>query len=70
MPEPLWQAKYDPYPAWLAMFQELQAPMIEQHGSTDACLAAVESERRTAAATLTRTAAELLREALAAHKPH
>ena len=70
LPEPLWHAKYDPYPPWLAVFQELQPAMIERHGSTDACLAAAEAERRAASQAVAAAARELLQQALVADKHH
>lgn len=38
LPQPVWSAGYDPYPAWTARFTALQARMIEREGSTDAFL--------------------------------
>jgi hypothetical protein len=70
LPEPLWSARYDPYPAWMALFQGKQPAMIERHGSTDACLAAAEAARHAAASALQQLARAQVLQALAVHKAH
>ena len=46
LPSPVWSARYDPYPAWLATFTSLQERMVARAGSTDAFLAEALAERR------------------------
>jgi hypothetical protein len=66
LPQPVWAAAYDPYPAWTARFQALQAGMIERAGSTDAFLAKALADRRALAADLRARAAAALAAAAAA----
>ncbi|MEZ5966206.1 MAG: hypothetical protein R3F56_20385 [Planctomycetota bacterium] len=39
LPQPLWSASYDPFPAWTAIFDAHMPRMIEAAGNTDAHLA-------------------------------
>ena len=46
MPQPLWSADYDPFPAWQAIFAGQQDRMIERAGDTDQFLKAATAQRR------------------------
>lgn len=67
LPQPIWSAAYDPYPAWSATFASLQARMIEQAGSTDAFLRRAQA-RRDALAEALRQRARAAADAAAAAK--
>jgi hypothetical protein len=66
----VWAKTYDPYPAWTARFQALQAKMIDAAGSTDAYLAEAETERRNGAAAIGKHALERVQQAVAENKAH
>ena len=70
LPQPVWSAAYDPYPAWNARFLSLQPRMIEQAGSTDAFLAAAVAARRELAADLRARAAAQAAAATAPGRAH
>jgi hypothetical protein len=57
LPQPIWSAGYDPYPAWNAVFTAHVPKMIDAAGSTDAFLAKAEADHRALATTI-RTSAE------------
>lgn len=52
LPQPIWSAGYDPYPAWTATFQGLVPKMVDAAGSTDGFLAKAEAEHAALAAAI------------------
>jgi hypothetical protein len=69
LPQPVWSAAYDPYPAWSATFVSLQTRMIERAGSTDAFLERAQA-RRTALDAALRQRARAALDAATADKAH
>jgi len=60
LPQPIWSAPYDPYPAWNRIFAAHVPRMIELAGHTDAFLAQALRQRREAAAAIAQAALQAL----------
>lgn len=67
LPQPLWQAPYDPYPQWNEVFAAALPTMIDRGGDTDAFLRQVLADRAATAAAIRSAARALLDRKAAAH---
>lgn len=63
LPEPIWSAGYDPYPAWNALFRGKLDAMIDRAGSSDAFLQRAQDERRELAAQIQAAAKQAIADA-------
>lgn len=70
LPQPIWGAHYDPHPAWMKLFMELQPKMLAQELSTDAFLRRAEQERRELANTLSQLARDAVQRVADDGKAH